>query len=280
MTAAPKITDRTALGLHRQRAATDPVTFLHEMAASEIEERLSEINKAFMSPIFVGHATQPLRALFPEAAVILDTPDLALTPGGHDLAIHTFGLHWSDDPVGQMVQTRLALRPDGLFLAVFFGGATLNELRSALAEAETRLSGGLSPRVLPMGDIRDLGGLLGRAGLALPVADSHRITVRYPSLARLAADLRGMGETNALYARRRVIPPRRLFETTEQVYRDNFSDSEGYMTATFELVFLTGWAPSENQQKPLRPGSAVQRLADALGTSEQGTGDPVAPRLR
>lgn len=277
MTGMPNLTDAGALQRHRQRAAGDPVLFLHEEAAAEIQERLVEVNRAFTAPLLIGHVTAPLRALFPEAAVIADAPRLEIQPGAHDLAIHAFGLHWADDPVGQIVQSRLALRLDGLFLGVLFGGATLNELRSALAEAETRLTGGLSPRVLPMGDIRDLGALPVRAGLALPVADSRKLTVRYPSLGRLVADLRGMGETSALASRHRAIPPRRLFGLTEEIYREHFSDDEGYLTATFEMVFLTGWAPSENQQKPLRPGSAQQRLADALGVAEHEAGEPAGP---
>lgn len=280
MNGIPRITDTDALRRRRQRAARDPVLFLHEEAASEIEERLAEINKSFTAPLLIGHATAPMRALFPAAPVIHDDQRLNVPPSAHDLVLHSFALHWADDPVGQMVQSRLALGPDGLFLAVLFGGATLNELRASLAEAETRLSGGLSPRVLPMADLRDLGGLIGRAGLALPVADSVKLTVRYPSLRRLIHDLRGMGETNALHARHRTPPSRRLFDLAEEIYRQHFSDGDGFLTATFEIVFLTGWAPSDNQQKPLKPGSAQQRLADALGTDEQGTGDPAAPRTR
>jgi hypothetical protein len=131
-----------------------------------------------------------------------------------------------------------------------------------------------------MADLRDLGGLLGRAGFALPVADTLKLKVRYPSLARLAADLRGMGETNALRSRHRRVPLRDLFPLAEQIYRQHFSDNDGLLTATFEIVFLTGWAPSETQQKPLRPGSAKQRLADALGVAERPAGDPALPRKR
>ena len=204
MTRPPTLTDRTALALHRTRAARHPAFFLHEDAAGEIEERLAEINKSYTAPLFIGHATPPLRALFPDAPLIEDAEHLSAQPQAHDLILHAFGLHWADDPVGQLVQSRLALQPDGLFLGVMFGGATLQELRAALAQAETTLTGGLSPRVLPMADIRDLGGLLQRAGLALPVADSRKLTVRYPDLATLIRDLRGMGETNALAARHRI----------------------------------------------------------------------------
>lgn len=280
MTGTPKITDSDALRRQRQRAAGDPVLFLHQEAAAEIEERLTEVNKTFASPAFIGHVTPPIAKLFPEAPRIPDEPTLVIDREAHDIVLHSFALHWSDDPVGQMVQSRLALKPDGLFLGVMFGGATLNELRASLAEAETRLTGGLSPRVLPMADIRELGGLLSRAGLALPVADSIKLTVRYPNLDRLLHDIRGMGEANALITRHRRTPPRALFQHAEALYRDHFADAEGYLKATFELVFLTGWAPSDTQQKPLRPGSARQRLADALGVEEKGAGDPASPKMR
>lgn len=279
MTGTPKITDSTALRRGRQRAARDPVLFLHREAAGEIEERLADINKEFTAPLLVGHVTEPLRSLFPGAPVIADDAELSVGPAAHDIVVHSFALHWSDDPIGQMIQSRLTLRPDGLFIGMLFGGATLNELRASLAEAETRLAGGLSPRILPMADLRDLGSLLSRAGFALPVADTLKLKVRYPSLARLAADLRGMGEANALEARHRRIPSRALFPLAEEVYRQSFCD-DGFLTATFEIIFLTGWAPSDVQQKPLRPGSAKQRLADALGVDERPAGDPALPRKR
>ena len=267
MSDAPRITDRNALALHRARAERQPALFLHEEAAIEVEERLAEVNKEYTAPLLVGHVTEPLRALFPDAPLIGDDEKLDTKREAHDLVLHAFGLHWADDPVGQMVQSRLALRPDGLFLGVMFGGATLQELRAALAETETRLMGGLSPRVLPMADIRDLGGLLQRAGLALPVADGRKLTVRYPDLATLIRDLRGMGETNALSTRHRKSVPRDFFPTLEEVYRTHFSD-DGYLQATFELVFLTGWAPDASQPQPLRPGSATTRLAEALNVPE------------
>jgi len=263
----PQMTDRNALLRQRARAARDPVLFLHEEAAREIEERLAEVNKAFTSPALVGNVTAPFRRLLPDAPIIPDADRLDFT-GPHDLLVHAFGLHWADDPVGQIVQSRLALVPDGLFLAVLFGGQTLHELRASLAEAETRLTGGLSPRVLPMADVRELGALIQRGGLALPVADSVRLTVRYRDLAGLIHDLRGMGETNALAARHRRVPPKALFALAERLYSEAFADPEGFLPATFELVFLTGWAPSDTQQTPLRPGSAKARLADALNTRE------------
>ncbi len=269
MTGPPEFTDRKALALHRARAGRSPESFLHEEAAFEIRERLADLKRDFDAVVLIGHVTPPLARLFPDARRIDDTPALALSREAHDLVLHCFGLHWADDPVGQIVQSRLALVPDGLFLGVTFGGLTLHELRASLAEAEARLSGGLSPRVLPMADIASLGGLLERAGLALPVADSVSTTVRYPGIARLAADLRAMGETSALASRSRSFARREIFREAERAYRRGFSD-DGHLVATFELVFLTGWAPSESQQKPLRPGSAGIRLADALGVTESG----------
>ncbi len=267
MNGTPNFTDRKALTLHRNRAARAPVTFLHDAIADELQERLTEVNKTFSAPLMIGNVTSAFDGLFPGCARIPDDQTLALTQGAHDLALHLFGLHWADDPVGQLVQSRLALQPDGLFMGVMFGGTTLHELRACLAETEVHLTGGLSPRILPMADLRDLGGLLQRAGFALPVADSQTFTVRYPTLAKLVHDLRGMGETNALADRNRTPASRSLLQETEALYRQSFED-DGFLLATFEVIFLTGWAPSEDQPKPLRPGTATTRLSDALGVPE------------
>ena len=279
MSGIKKLTDRPALMRNRSRARGDAL-FLHQEAAHEIAERLDEVNKTFTAPALVGHVTPTLAESFPKAVTVSDEERLSLSQAQHDLVIHAFGMHWADDPIGQMVQSRLALVPDGLFIGVMFGGETLHELRAALAAAEIQHTGGLSPRVLPMADLRELGGLLQRAGFALPVADSHKITVRYPDLRALMNDLRGMGEANALFERRKAIPPRDLFRTTEKMYAMHYADRDGYLRATFELVYLTGWSPSQTQQKPLQPGSARARLADALGVDETPTGDPVAPPKR
>jgi hypothetical protein len=184
-------------------------------------------------------------------------------------------LHWANDPVGQIVQARRALMPDGLFLGACLGGRTLWELRAALTEAEVRLTGGLSPRVAPMGEIRDLGALIQRAGLALPVADSLSLTVEYRDAFHLMKDLRAMGEGNALAARRRTVASRALFSEAARIYAEGFTLPNGRIPATFEFVFLTGWAPADSQPKPLRPGSAAARLADALGVDERPAGDRV-----
>lgn len=277
MTQTPRLTDRKALELHRARAMQRPEFFLLNEAAADLEERLAEVKKPFTKTAIVGGLHQPFEAILPGCVSVMDDEALSLGRSEYDLVVHAMALHWADDPVGQLVQSRLALKPDGLFIAVFFGGQSLHELRTALAQAEAKVSGGLSPRVLPMGDLRDLGGLLQRAGFALPVADNRTLKVRYKNLADLARDLRGMGETNALSNRHRSPANRRLFAEAEQQYRTHFSDDEGYLIATFELVFLTGWAPDESQPKPLRPGSATKRLSEALGTKEHSTGDRITP---
>lgn len=269
MTSPPVLTDRPALLRHRARALrAGPELFLHEDAALELEERLNEVNRTFTAPAIVAAFPEPWRRLLPGARVVADDEVLALEPGAHDLVVHALCLHWANDPVGQIVQAARALRPDGLFIAVMFGGQTLNELRAALAEAEVAVTGGLSPRVLPMAEIRDLGGLLQRAGLALPVADSVLRRVSYAGPARLLADLRAMGEANALAGRRRGYTRRAVLADAMRRYAEAYGDAEGRVPASFDMIWLTGWKPHESQQKPLRPGSAVARLADALGAAQ------------
>jgi SAM-dependent methyltransferase len=189
--------------------------------------------------------------------------------GVHDLIVHAMSLHWANDPVGQLVQCRRALKPDGLCLVVLPGGRSLQELRTSLAEAEAQVTGGLSPRVLPMGEIRDLGALMQRAGFALPVADSIVQTVEYRSFPALLSDLRASGETNALTARLRRFTRRSVLAEAARIYARNYANPEGRLRATVELVVLTGWAPHDSQQQPLQPGSAKARLAEALGVSEK-----------
>ncbi|CUH23461.1 biotin biosynthesis protein BioC [Jannaschia seosinensis] len=268
----PSLTDRHALDLHRARA-DDPRSgawFLHAAAIDEVQERLKDVNRTFTDPAIVTGHPEIWRNALPGAALVADIETLGLQTCAHDLVIHAMSLHWADDPVGQLIQCRRALREDGLMMVATLGGETLTELRAAMGQAETEITGGLSPRVAPMGEIRDLGALLQRAGLALPVADVTPLRVRYRDLSHLAQDLRAMGETNALAARHRVAPRRGLFARADALYRKAFPDGDG-IAATFEIVFLTGWAPSETQQKPLRPGSAQARLADALGVPETGS---------
>ncbi|MGY6634354.1 MAG: methyltransferase domain-containing protein [Alkalilacustris sp.] len=276
---APRLTDRAALERARARALRgEAALFLHAEAASEIEERLNEVNRRFTRPAVVTGWPAAWAGVIPGARVVADAPVLDLEAGAHDLIVHAMALHWADDPVGQLVQCRRALAPDGLFLGVLFGGRTLAELRASLAEAETEVTGGLSPRVLPMAEIRDLGGLLQRAGLALPVADSVALTVRYADAFALMRDLRAMGETNALAARLRRPTCRAVLRLAARRYRDSFGGDDGRVPAGFELIFLTGWAPDDSQPRPLRPGSARRRLADALGSVEHPLADPVPGR--
>lgn len=265
MQTPPLLTDRASLARHRARASA---FFLQEEAITDIQERLAEVNRRFTSPAVVGGFPDLWRAAFTDATFTPDDDVLALSAGQHDLVLHALALHWANDPVGQLVQCRRALAPDGLFLGVMFGGQTLHELRACLAQAESEVTGGLSPRVLPMGEIRDLGGLLQRAGFALPVADGFLRRVRYRDMWHLMADLRAMGEANALAARLRRPTRRAVFQRAAELYQQAWGAPDGRVVATFEMICLTGWAPHDSQQKPLRPGSAVQRLAEALGSAE------------
>lgn len=270
MTTPPTLFDRPALIRQRTRASagTGPAMFLQDHVADGIEERLQEVNRTFTSPAIVSPWPEIWRDRLPDAVVIGDEDVLALQTGTHDLIHHAMSLHWANDPVGQLVQCRHALRPDGMLLATLFGGQTLQELRRCLAQAETEVSGGLSPRIAPMGEIRDLGALLQRAGFALPVADNEVLTVSYSSALHLMRDLRAMGEGNVLADRLRRPTTRAVMLRAAAIYAENFADADGRITATFEVVTLTGWAPSATQPQPLRPGSASSRLADALNATE------------
>ena len=267
MTTPPRMTDTAALALHRARA-NDDALFLHQAAADEIEDRLNVVNKSFTDMAVVSACADLWSERIAGSLQFQDDDVLAMQPNGHDLVIHAMSLHWANDPIGQLIQCRRALRADGLFLGVCFGGQTLQELRACLAESEAAVTGGMSPRVAPMAELRDLGGLLQRAGFALPVADALPLKVSYRDIWHLMHDLRAMGENNALVGRLRHPSKRAIFDHAAKLYQDSFADAEGRITATFELIFLTGWAPDESQPKPLRPGSAQQRLSDALNTGE------------
>jgi len=275
------IADAKTLEQRRLRArAGEEATFLHDLARSEIQERLIEVNRSFTDVAIVTAHPHLWAADFEGATCVAPTDTLDLAEGAFDLVVHAMALHWASDPVGQIIQCRRALQPDGLFLAVGFGGGTLQELRSVLATAETEVTGGLSPRVAPMAEVRDMGALLQRAGLALPVADVVRQTASYASLTSLMHDLRAMGETNALHHRARIATKRQVFARADTLYRQHFSNDSGRLDATFELVFLAGWAPSASQPKPLRPGSAQHSLAQALGTDEVSLPDRPKPGPR
>lgn len=261
----PLLTDRSALIRNRARASD---SFLRDIARDECLDRLSLVNRTFTKPLIIGPDAPKLEG----ARHIDDTDTLDISSNDHDFALHFMALHWANDPVGQIIQSTRALQPDGLFQAVCLGGQTLHELRACLAQAESEVTGGLSPRIAPMGEIRDLGALLQRAGLALPVADNITIKTSYASAFHLMRDLRAFGESNALSARLRRPTKRAVFDRCAEIYANAFAE-DGKIIATFEFLFLSGWAPSANQPKALRPGSATTRLADALKTTENPLGD-------
>jgi SAM-dependent methyltransferase len=205
--------------------------------------------------------------------VIADEEALPFRDGSLDLVVSALALQFVNDLPGTLIQIRRALKPDGLFLAALIGGETLTELRQAFAAAESELEGGASPRVAPFADVRELGGLLQRAGFALPVTDVDRLCVRYDSALALMHDLRRMGATSTLIERRRTALRRATLERMAEIYAQRFADPDGRLRASFEIVWLSGWAPHPSQQQPLRPGSAQARLADALGTREMSAGD-------
>ncbi len=271
MQPTPNMFDQTALHLHRARTvSSDPsVWFLHDMAIAEVSERLKDVNRTFTDPVIVGwKAEYWADKLNIDARCIPDTDILDLPEGKADLIIHALCLHTANDPVGQLIQMRRGLRPDGLMIAALFAGETLQELRAAFTEGEACNEGGISPRVAPMAEIRALGGLLQRAGLALPVADTLRIDTSYKSPLHLMRELRAMGETNNMSERRKTGLRRATLTATLDSYQKNNSQDGNRIAATFELAFLTGWHPSDNQQKPLRPGSGQISLADALNPNK------------
>lgn len=255
----PVLTDTKALARNRRRATA---LFLQEMAVAEVKERLKEVNRTFTQPVVVTGFPR----LWPDFPTIADDDVLNLRPQAHDLVIHALCLHWANDPVGQLVQCRRALQPDGWLIALLFGGQTLAELRACLAQAESEVTGGLSPRILPMGEIRALGALLQRAGFGLPVADSFTTVVRYADAWHLMRDLKAMGEGNALAQRLRHPTQGAVLARAAELYQA-LQGPDGRIPATFEIVALSGWAPHDSQQKPLRPGSAASRLADALNAA-------------
>ncbi|MCK8463261.1 SAM-dependent methyltransferase [Aliiroseovarius sp. S1339] len=268
----PRLTNRDQLARNRARATPEGL-FLQNLAADEVQDRLTEVNRTFTKPAVVTGFPEIWGETFPNAKIVADNNTLDLEVGAHDLVIHGLSLHWANDPVGQLIQAKRALTPDGLFMGVMFGGQTLAELRAVLSEVEIETTGGLSPRILPMGEIRDLGALLQRAGFALPVADSDLREVTYGSATALIRDLRLMGERNALDQRHTAPLSRAFLTAVNNRYAQHFPASSDRITASFDLVFLTGWAPDESQPKPLRPGSAAARLADALGTDENKLSD-------
>jgi SAM-dependent methyltransferase len=281
----PQIFDRSTYAKRRARSTNlGGESFLVREAAMGLADRLAPVTRRFQHALDLSSRDESFEMLKPFAAnwtrtflsgggIIADEEVLPFPPETFDLVTSVLSLHAVNDLPGALLQIRRALKPDGLFLAALFGGETLNELRAAFAAGESDVTGGISPRVSPFADVRALGALLQRAGFALPVADSERTSVRYKKFETLIADLRALGETNALAERRRVPLPRALLAATLAHY----SGADGKFPATFDIVYLTGWAPHESQQKPLAPGSAKTRLADALGTVEKSTGDTAKP---
>ncbi len=288
--------DRALVAARRRRARTTlhEFDFLHAHVAGELSDRLLAVKRKFdvaaeigarsgrfaasEAAKHIGHLSgcdlvHPARPTRHADFFIADEERLPFAAESLDLLVAPLCLHAVNDLPGVLVQFRRALKPDGLFLGTLFGGQTLAELRTAFMEAEIEIAGGASPHVSPFVDIRDGGALLHRAGLALPVADTDTLTVRYDSALHLMADLRGMGETNALLSRHRRPTARATLLRTVQIYHERFADPDGRVRASFEIVYLSGWAPHESQQQPLRPGSAKRRLADALGVVETSAGE-------
>ncbi len=272
----------------RRALAGDYPDFLLQRAADDLEDRLGAVLREFtvaadlgtalpvVAPVLAGRAGRLLRMVEAEgtqADLVGDLESLPFATGSLDLAVSLLALHGVNDLPGALIQIKRALRPDGLFMGCLLGGRSLQELRQALLEAESETMGGVSPRVAPFADLRDLGGLLQRAGFALPVIDSEIVTVRYRDAFGLFRDLRAMGWANALVSRRKTPLRRETLLRAAALYAERFANPDGRLPATFEFVWVSGWAPHESQQKPLKPGSAKARLADALGVPEIKAGE-------
>jgi SAM-dependent methyltransferase len=300
MTTNPAIFDRTLLRARRARArALGPATFLVDRVAEELGERLAAVLRSFDVAVDLGTPTGAVCRVLAETGkigtivaadtdaahrdasfprVAADEEALPFADASLNLVISALSLQFVNDLPGTLIQIRRALKPDGLLLAALIAGDSLTELREAFALAESEVEGGLSPRVAPFADLRELGALMQRAGFALPVVDSDRLTVRYDTPFAVLHDLRAMGATNIMRERRRAPLRRATLLRMAEIYRDRFADADGRLRATFEIAWLSGWAPHESQQKPLKPGSATQRLADALGTQERSTGEKTGRR--
>lgn len=298
----PLIFDRPLLRRRRQRALAGWAghAFLVDHAADRLADRLDDVLRDFplaldlgchggemagrllgrkgiaqmvqtdLSPAFAARA----RSATGQPAVAADEDWLPFADASFDLAVSALSLHWVNDLPGALIQVRRALRPDGLFLGCLLGGETLIELRQVLMDAELTVSGGASPRLSPVADLRDMGALMQRAGFALPVVDSETVTVSYDNAFRLFADLRGMGETHAALARNPKVPPRALWTEVARLYHERFAEPDGRIPATFQLLMLSGWAPHASQPRPLAPGSATHSLAEALGSANGAADGP------
>jgi SAM-dependent methyltransferase len=267
-----RLFDRALLRARQDRARrTGAEMFLLERVSADLAERLQAVTRRFSHGADLGTpGDQVRRALAGQTELkSIALPDndndaLPLATSSVDLVVSALALHAVNDLPGVLAQIRRALKPDGLFLAAMAGGDTLTELRQAFAAAETEVEGGISPRVAPFADLRDVGALLQRAGFALPVTDVDRIVVRYDNAFALMQDLRRMGATNVLVERRRVPLRRATLLRMAAIYSERFADADGRIRATFDIVWMSGWAPHESQQKPLKPGSAKMSLEEAV----------------
>jgi len=295
MPTGPTIFDRSLLRRRRARAAAiGAETFLLERVAADMDERLAAVLRRFERAVDLGTPGDVLRRALADSGrvpgliaaepaahrldadflrVAADEEALPFADASLDLVVSALSLQFVNDLPGTLIQIRRALKGDGLLLAALVGGGSLSELRESFAEAESEIEGGISPHVAPFADVRELGTLLQRAGFALPVVDTDRVTVRYDSVRDLMRELRRMGATNILHERRRVPLRRDTLTRMEDIYCERFGDPDGRLRATFEIVWLSGWAPHESQQQPLKPGSATHRLADALGAKEISAGE-------
>ena len=289
--------DPKTVRLHRDRAARAPgqADFLAREAAERLAERLEEVSRRFPLALDLGcrnglmaealqgrggietlisaDPSPAFAVLGPRPSLALEPEVLPFAPASFDLVLSALSLHWVNDLPGALLQLRQALKPDGLLVVSVLGGETLHELRGSLMEAEIEEEGGASPRVSPFADGRDLGGLLQRAGFALPVVDSDRVTATYADALALMRDLRAMGEANAVAERRKTFTRRATLARTAAIYQERHGLPDGRIPASFEIITLTAWAPHESQPKPLRRGSATARLADALGEIEKPAGE-------
>lgn len=291
--------DRDTVRHNRNRAAphNEHHNFLFDWAIDNITDRLDVVRRDFPEALIIGarqtsskldhlKAVKNIRTLsvmdivpdilMPQrnyTTILAESDILPLSRQSLDLIISNLDLHSVNDVPGALIQMHRALRPDGLFVASLFGGETLSELRQCLTQAEMSIRGGLSPRVAPFADKQQMGNVMQRAGFALPVIDSDIVTVTYENIFKLMKDLRGMGEANAVSARDRSPLRRDVLMKAAEMYQAQFAEPDGRIRATFEIIFLLGWAPHDSQQKPLRPGSADHNLADALGVEEIGTGE-------
>ena len=264
--------DRKTLLKKRARAGSKLTeSFLMYEVLSEFKERILDSNRTFSNKVIITSCSSFWHKHMPKAEIISDESTLILRPLDYDLVLHTLCLHWANDPVGQLIQCRRALKPDGLFLCALLGGKTLNQLRDSLSIAEAKLYGGLSNRFSPMAEIREVGNILQRAGFSLPVADSIKLDVSYRSIYHLIHDLRNMGETNALSERNKGFSKAKLFVEAAKIYQRKYKSRENGIIASFEIIFLAGWAPDASQPQPLTPGSKATPLSDVLSSFEVNT---------